>query len=145
MRFVSGGCDCLGIIWRYIVCLNMFMHRFNEQKASWEQEKTLSGHTGWVRDVAWCPNEGMPGQLIATASQDHTVFIWTIDNSTNPPTKQPLSAQKFPDVVWRLSWSMAGNILAVSCGDMSVTLWKEGVDGRWECMATMDENTAAAI
>ena len=41
---------------------------------------------------------------------------------------------KFPDVVWRVSWSLAGNVLAVSCGDGKVTLWKEALKGAWECV-----------
>ena len=46
-------------------------------------------------------------------------------------------AGKFPDVVWRVSWSLAGNILAVSCGDGKVTLWKENLKGVWECVSDM--------
>ena len=38
-------------------------------------------------------------------------------------------AEKFAAPVWRVSWSLTGNILAVSCGDNSVTLWKESVAG----------------
>jgi len=34
--------------------------------------------------------------------------------------------------VFRLSWSVTGNILAVSDSTNSVTLWKEGVDKQWE-------------
>jgi len=33
--------------------------------------------------------------------------------------------------VWRVSWSLTGNILAVSDGNNLVTLWKEAVDGNW--------------
>jgi hypothetical protein len=53
--------------------------------------------------------------------------------------------KKFPDTVWRVSWSLSGNILAVSCGDGKVTLWKEVVStagvGKaketWECITDM--------
>ena len=41
----------------------------------------------------------------------------------------------FPDAVWRVSWSLAGNILAVSCGDGKVSLWKEGLGRGWECVS----------
>ncbi len=34
-----------------------------------EIEEELHGHTDWVRDVAWAPNIGLPGEHIATASQ----------------------------------------------------------------------------
>jgi len=33
--------------------------------------------------------------------------------------------------VWRVSWSVTGNILAVSDGNHTVTLWKEQLDGTW--------------
>jgi hypothetical protein len=45
---------------------------------------------------------------------------------------------KFPSVVWRVSWSLAGNILAVSCADGKVSLWKENLKGVWECVSEMD-------
>lgn len=84
--------------------------------------------------------------------QDKTVIIWTKDTLTAPwvkTTLDPSSAAtipspaaagtngKFPDVVWRVSWSLAGNILAVSCGDGKVTLWKENLRGIWECVSDM--------
>ena len=55
-------------------------------------------------------------------------------NTTAAPGTTP---GKFPDVVWRVSWSLAGNILAVSCGDGKVTLWKENLKGTWECVSDM--------
>ena len=33
--------------------------------------------------------------------------------------------------VWRVSWSLSGNALAVSDGSGEVTLWKEEADGTW--------------
>jgi protein transport protein SEC13 len=86
--------------------------------------------------------------------QDKTVVIWTKDTPTSPWIKTtldpsvsavsapanagaPAAKGKFPDVVWRVSWSLAGNILAVSCGDGKVTLWKENLKGQWECVSDM--------
>ena len=37
--------------------------------------------------------------------------------------------------VWRVSWSVTGNILAVSDSKNNVTLWKEGIDEKWERIA----------
>jgi len=137
-RFASAGCDNLVKIWGY-----------REDSQSWVEEETLEGHTDWVRDVAWAPNIGLPRSYIATASQDKTVIIWTKDSLTAPWVKTtldpssastsaaPVSTGKFPDVVWRVSWSLAGNILAVSCGDGKVTLWKENLRGIWECVSDM--------
>lgn len=93
------------------------------------------------------------GELKLTGGllQDKTVLIWSKDTPTAPWTKTaldpsasvapagaaPAPAGKFPDVVWRVSWSLAGNILAVSCGDGKVTLWKENLKGVWECVSDM--------
>lgn len=141
-RFASAGCDNLVKIWGY-----------REDSQSWVEEETLEGHTDWVRDVAWAPNIGLPRSYIATASQDKSVLIWTKDSQTAPWVKTPLDpssalasptsttpspAGKFPDVVWRVSWSLAGNLLAVSCGDGKVTLWKENLKGVWECVSDMN-------
>ena len=44
---------------------------------SWQQDGgTLTGHTDWVRDVAWAPSLGLPTSMIASAGQDGKVFIW---------------------------------------------------------------------
>ncbi|KAJ2929925.1 hypothetical protein H1R20_g7158, partial [Candolleomyces eurysporus] len=143
-RFASAGCDNLVKIWGY-----------REDSQSWIEEETLEGHTDWVRDVAWAPNIGLPRSYIATASQDKTVLIWTKDSPTSPWVKTALDPSsaltspaaaggaqsppgKFPDVVWRVSWSLAGNLLAVSCGDGKVTLWKENLKGVWECVSDMN-------
>ncbi|KAA1470737.1 vesicle budding-like protein [Dentipellis sp. KUC8613] len=136
-RFASAGCDNLVKIWA-----------FSEDSQTWAEEDVLEGHTDWVRDVAWAPNIGLPRSYIATASQDKTVLIWTKDTPTAPWVKTaldptsiapsgapPATPGKFPDVVWRVSWSLAGNILAVSCGDGKVTLWKENLKGVWECVS----------
>ncbi|KAF9649342.1 WD40 repeat-like protein [Thelephora ganbajun] len=142
-RFATAGCDNLVKIWGY-----------REDTQSWAEEEVLEGHTDWVRDVAWAPNIGLPRSYIATASQDKTVVIWTKDTPTSPWVKTtldpsvsavsapasagtPAAKGKFPDVVWRVSWSLAGNILAVSCGDGKVTLWKENLKGQWECVSDM--------
>ena len=116
-----------------------------------------------MRDVAWAPNVGLPRAYIATAGQDKMVYVWTKDgtngawvktaldpssiSSSTPAPSQTVAATaggsvagagaaggKFPDVVWRVSWSLAGNVLAVSCGDGKVTLWKESLKGAWECV-----------
>ncbi|KAI0696968.1 protein transporter SEC13 [Cerioporus squamosus] len=142
-RFASAGCDNLVKIWG-----------FRDDTQAWVEEDVLDGHADWVRDVAWAPNIGLPRSYIATASQDKTVLIWTKDSLTAPWVKTALDpssasvsptqaggaaapAGKFPDVVWRVSWSLAGNILAVSCGDGKVTLWKENLKGVWECVSDM--------
>lgn len=43
--------------------------------------------------------------------------------------------QTFDDVVWNVSWSLNGNILAVSGGDNKVSLWKQNKEGAWQCIS----------
>jgi protein transport protein SEC13 len=93
-------------------------------------EHALSGHSDWVRDVAWAPSVGVGKAYLASAGQDKTVYIWTQSDARSawskvalePAPQQQQQGQqqqadgKFPDAVWRVSWSVAGNVLAVSSG-----------------------------
>ncbi|CAG8693838.1 14891_t:CDS:2 [Cetraspora pellucida] len=127
-RFASAGCDNCIKIWTY-----------REDTNEWKEEDILEGHTDWVRDVAWAPNVGLPKSYLASCSQDKTVYIWTQDTPTSSWNKKPLRNDKFLDVVWRVSWSLSGNVLAVACGDNKVTLWKENLKGEWELLSELAE------
>ena len=48
----------------------------------------------------------------------------------------------FGKPVWRVSWSVTGNVLAVSTGDSVVTLWKESLDGNWVELSTLDNSSS---
>jgi protein transport protein SEC13 len=66
-RLVSAGCDSCVRVWTY-----------NEQLRQWRQDGVaLTGHSDWVRDVAWAPNLGLPMSTIASAGQDGKVYVWT--------------------------------------------------------------------
>jgi len=123
-RFVSGGCDNLVKIWR-------------EDNGNWVEEQKLDAHHDWVRDVAWAPSVGLNRSVIASCSQDCQVFIWTNDCESNSSGWSPKLLHKFNDVVWHLSWSVTGNILAVSGGDNKVSLWKENIEGQWSCISSV--------
>ncbi|GAA5946996.1 hypothetical protein JCM3765_002110 [Sporobolomyces pararoseus] len=146
-RFCTGGCDGLVKIWGW-----------NDQTKEWAPdpvEHVLQAHTDWVRDVAWAPSVGVGKAYLASAGQDKSVYIWTQSDSqstwsrtaleptpsttTSQPQQpnqqqqqQPTADGKFGDVVWRVSWSVAGNVLAVSSGDGKVSLWKENLKGKFE-------------
>ncbi|KAI3792399.1 hypothetical protein L2E82_06276 [Cichorium intybus] len=90
----------------------------------------LRMHGDLVRDVAWAPNLGLPKSTIASASQDGTVVIWTVGKDGEEWKGKVLNDFKAP--VWRVSWSLTGNLLAVASGDNNVTLWKEALDGEWQ-------------
>lgn len=125
-RFVTCGSDNLAKIWK-----------FDSDVGTYVLEATLEGHTDWVRDVCWSPSV-LVRSYIATASQDRTVLIWS-QNNQGEWQKQLLTEEKFPDVCWRASWSLSGNILAVSGGDNKVSLWKENLQGKWESAGEVDQ------
>eukprot|EP00033_Pygsuia_biforma_P002324 GCRY01002572.1.p1 GENE.GCRY01002572.1~~GCRY01002572.1.p1 ORF type:complete len:354 (+),score=38.76 GCRY01002572.1:142-1062(+) len=127
MRLASGGCDNLVTIWKYI-----------SEKKSWEAEEVLEGHSNWVRDVAFAPSLGIKHVILASCSQDCTVMIWQKDPDQSVAQWRRQMLPKFPAPVWSLSWSTTGNILAVAGADTSVSLWKEGLDGQWACVTTVD-------
>jgi len=127
-KLVSGGSDKLVKVWAY-----------SDASAKWVEEEVLRGHNDWVRDVSWAPSIGLPAQIIASCSQDCTVTIWTQEDPASAWHAKPLP-QKFGDVVWRVSWSVTGNILAVASGDNRVSLWKEGIDGEWKQIQSIDDH-----
>ncbi|KAL7059970.1 hypothetical protein AAHC03_09647 [Spirometra sp. Aus1] len=133
-RLASGGCDCLVKIWR----------EDHDSGRNWTEEARLEGHTDWVRDVAWSPSLSLSRQLIASCGQDCRVIIWQsqrgasgqtaseqLGDTAEPAVWKLLPLQTYSDVVWHVSWSLTGNILAVSGGDNKVTLWKENLEGNW--------------
>lgn len=119
-RLVSGGCDSLIKIWKY------------DESDKWVEERVLDGHTDWVRDVAWAPSIGLPKWYIASCSQDKKVMIWTNNDGPNGTEWESKVLDEFDDIVWHVSWSMMGNILAVSSGESQVSLYKEDVNGEFK-------------
>lgn len=144
-RFVTGGSDNLIKIWDYKYvfrvafygepCVLTFYPSSAESK-SYNLTQTLEGHSDWVRDVAWSPSI-LSKSYIASASQDKTVRIWTSDASN--PGQWSSQTLEFDTVLWRVSWSLSGNILAVSGGDNKVSLWKENLKGQWEKIKDIEE------
>ncbi len=55
---------------------------------------------------------------------------------------EPMILCRFDAPVWRVSWSITGNVLAVSSGDHKVTLWKQAVDESWMQISTLDDSPA---
>lgn len=127
-RFVTGGSDNQVKIWE-----------LNTSTSKYENTITLpNGHSDWVRDVAWSPTL-LSKSYIASASQDKTVRIWTSTNPADVNSWNLAQELEFDTVLWRVSWSLSGNILAVSGGDNKVTLWKENLSGKWEMVREVTE------
>ncbi|MCJ1294074.1 GTPase-activating protein S13 [Xylographa carneopallida] len=128
-RIVSGGSDCLVKIWDW-----------NPEHKTYHLTNTLTGHSDWVRDVSWSPTI-LAKSYIASASQDKTVRIWTSSPTSDPsnPVEWKSTILNFDAVLWRVSWSLSGNVLAVSGGDNKVSLWKENLAGEWDCVKWIEE------
>ncbi|XP_062187704.1 protein transport protein SEC13 homolog B-like [Phragmites australis] len=118
-KLVSGGFDSVVKVWG---CVN----------GSWKLESALISemHTDCVRDVAWAPVLGLAKSTIASASQDGKVVIWT--RAKDGDKWEGKIMRNFGSPVWRVSWSLTGNILSVAASENNITLWKEGSDGQWE-------------
>ncbi|KAG1689700.1 hypothetical protein DVH05_002057 [Phytophthora capsici] len=127
-RVVTGSCDKTIKIWS-----------LPEGETEWTKQELSSApaHSDWVRDVAWAPSTGLPVNLIASCSEDKHVYIWS-QTADNGAWKREL-LHTFDAPVWRVSWSVTGNVLAVSCGDHKVTLWKETLDKKWIQISSVDE------
>ncbi|KAE8850553.1 hypothetical protein PTNB85_00969 [Pyrenophora teres f. teres] len=124
-RLVTGGSDCQVKIWE-----------FSGEAGNWQNVQILpGGHLDWVRDVAWSPTV-LSKSYIASASQDKTVIIWTCSDLRGEWKRTKLDVDA---AAWRVSWSLSGNVLAVSTGDNRVSLWKERLSGGWECVKTIEE------
>ncbi|KAK9915915.1 hypothetical protein WJX75_005907 [Coccomyxa subellipsoidea] len=124
-RLASSGADNTVKVWR-----------LNEKTGEWQQEgPALTGHSDWVRDVAWAPNLGLPSNTLASAGQDGKVLIWSEGREASG-TWTPTLLHDFKAPVWRVSWSVTGGVLAVSDSQGTVTLWKESLDGNWQKLAS---------
>lgn len=122
LRLVTGGCDNRIRFWAK-----------NRETGAWEEEGTLgegAGHGDWVRDVAWAPSTSPGLDTVASCGEDGLVIIWT--RRAGESVWNPFQLHSFGGPVWRVSWSVTGNILAVSSGDSDVSLWKQTLDGNWQ-------------
>eukprot|EP00474_Spongospora_subterranea_P008926 CRZ09384.1 hypothetical protein [Spongospora subterranea] len=127
-RFVTAGNDNRLKMWR------LSDDQWVEQKGVFDDD--VLHHKDWVRDVAWAPSHGIPSHCIASCSEDKTCIIWTEESSGQWRKSKVL---EFKQKVWRVSWSVMGNILAISQGDNKVSLWKESLDGDWEELTSIDD------
>lgn len=125
-KLASGGCDNTVKVWKL-------------SDGIWKMDcsTALQMHTEWVRDVAWAPNLGLPKSTVASASQDGKVVIWSVGKEGDQWEGKVLKDFKTP--VWRVSWSLTGNLLAVASGDNDVTLWNEADDGTWQEVNKIDQ------
>ena len=78
--------------------------------------KTLSGHTNWVRAVAFSPD----GQTLASGSADQTVRLWDVANIYMLCLKTLVGHTSW---VASVAFSPDGQVLASGSHDGTVRLW----------------------
>lgn len=81
-----------------------------------------------VRDVAFANSQGLPYNLLAMCFDDRRVRIY---KQIGGKWNSPFIIETKVDV-WRVSWSLAGNLLAVSAADNVVFVYEEKEIDNWE-------------
>ena len=143
MRLASGGCDNVVKIWCKVVEEPSAAGGEDEYN-SWRVESSLTGHTDWVRDVCWRPNLGQADHVLVSCGQDCNALIWR--EHGGEWSKRLLKSEPFPDTLWRVSFAEYGGLLAVTCGDNTVSLWREVPEtGEYVRVGVVDEGVTETI
>mmetsp|Transcript_3124 Transcript_3124/g.4085 ORF Transcript_3124/g.4085 Transcript_3124/m.4085 type:complete len:360 (-) Transcript_3124:222-1301(-) len=135
LRIATGTCDNAVRFWRAQPPAQGELSALPSNSLQFIEEQSQHNgliHKEWVRDVAWSPYTGVATCLVVSCSEDKRVYIW----AKNSPQEiwYPKLVSTFNAPVWKVSWSAAGNILAVSSGEDEVTLWKESMTHEWHKM-----------
>jgi WD40 repeat protein len=80
----------------------------------------LPGHTAMVNKMAF----SFHGNRLATASWDHTVRIWNL----NDPYATPILLNDHNDWVWSVAFSQDDNYLFAGCRDNLIRTWLLDMD-----------------
>jgi WD40 repeat protein/energy-coupling factor transporter ATP-binding protein EcfA2 len=88
--------------------------------ASGEVKYNLSGHKAMVNQIAYSHS----GNRLATASFDHSVRIWSLNN----PYRQPIILNDHEDWVWSVEFTQNDKYLLAGCRDNLVRTWLLDID-----------------
>lgn len=134
-KIATGSCDRYVRIWEFKTDSNTF-----------ELLLTLPQSNDWVRDVAWCSSIGAPYETLVSCNEDGTVQWWR-NSKNNEKDFKEIKKIQCEGPAWRLSWSFAGNLLAISSAGPNseniVEVYKENEQGNWENISKIDDDTVA--
>ncbi|OQR80985.1 elongator complex protein [Achlya hypogyna] len=83
---------------------------------------SMSGHKGWVRDLAFSPQLDSGELLLASASQDHKIRLWRVATDMTMTFDAMLLGHD--DWVTSVSWLPSGQLLSSSM-DNRLILWQD--------------------
>ncbi|CCJ31153.1 unnamed protein product [Pneumocystis jirovecii] len=98
--------------------------------------QTLSGHTERIWNISLHPT--LP--LLASASSDKTVKIWSIQNGRCIATLEGNHQRSIRSVSWKPHVKEERPILATASFDGTVGIWEPDCEDKseWECVATLE-------
>jgi protein transport protein SEC13 len=129
-RIASGGCDNIVKVWTS-----------SNNSTTWDSRE-IGKHDDWVRDVAFAANIGTPRNVLASASEDGTCKIFVDDKGDMTEWAVADIIRPGKSGVWCVSWSVSGQILAVTTADAAVTLYKEDMQGKWNAVTDITDQGA---
>jgi WD40 repeat protein/serine/threonine protein kinase len=110
----EGGTYGLAISNEGLIASSGFDHAIRLWTTRGELVRTLNGHEGQVRSVAFSPD----GRTIVSAGFDRTVRVWTTDGAA----VHVLRGHRAP--VYQAAFSANGELIASGAHDKSVRIWK---------------------
>ena len=82
----------------------------------------MYGQINWDLRRGLGADVGIPANIIASGSDDHTVRVWAQDGADEEWTFRVMHTFRSP--VYRISWSLTGSVRSVAANDDEVTVWK---------------------